>query len=82
MSRARLGHLITRGHLAPGAPALARLHAALVIDLPARIELWLARSRQRLVLTELAEEQDDHLLRDIGVCRDAARREAARWFWS
>ena len=84
MSRAHLGHLITRrGHSADlGTPALARRHTALVIHLPARIELCLARSRQRRVLTEFAQEQDDRLLRDIGVSRGAARREAARWFWS
>ncbi|OCW58744.1 DUF1127 domain-containing protein [Hoeflea olei] len=43
---------------------------------------WLARAcdrrRQRLHLGEL----DDHLLKDIGVSRREARREASRWFFS
>ena len=33
---------------------------------------WLVRSRQRRALAEL----DDHLLRDIGLTRDEARRES------
>lgn len=43
--------------------------------------LWVARSRQRRCLGELAELSDHHLLHDIGVARDAARREAAKPFW-
>jgi uncharacterized protein YjiS (DUF1127 family) len=70
MSRAYLGTLP------------ARLDTFFAASLPSKMEFWLARSRQRRVLGELAEEQDDHLLKDIGVSRDAARREAARWFWS
>jgi uncharacterized protein YjiS (DUF1127 family) len=38
---------------------------------------WCARSRQRRALTDL----DDRLLRDIGVSRSAAAREAAKPFW-
>lgn len=41
------------------------------------IARWINRQRQRRALTEL----DDRMLRDIGVTRDAARREANRWFW-
>jgi uncharacterized protein YjiS (DUF1127 family) len=46
----------------------------------ATIGLWLARNRQRRHLRELAE-WDDHLLKDIGVSREAALREAAKPFW-
>jgi uncharacterized protein YjiS (DUF1127 family) len=38
---------------------------------------WVDRSRQRHELDEL----DDRLLRDIGVTRDEARREAIKPFW-
>jgi uncharacterized protein YjiS (DUF1127 family) len=36
-----------------------------------------ARRRQRRALAAL----DDRLLRDIGLPADAARAEAAKWFW-
>ena len=38
---------------------------------------WLSRSRERRALIDL----DDHLLRDIGVTREEAQREAAKPFW-
>jgi len=38
---------------------------------------WMARSQQRRALGGL----DDRLLRDIGVSRQQALREAAKWFW-
>jgi uncharacterized protein YjiS (DUF1127 family) len=41
------------------------------------IQDWAERSRQRRALGAL----DDHLLRDIGVSRQQALREAAQWFW-
>jgi uncharacterized protein YjiS (DUF1127 family) len=44
------------------------------------IRIWLARSQQRHDLRELVE-RNDHLLRDIGVPREAALREAAKPFW-
>jgi uncharacterized protein YjiS (DUF1127 family) len=80
MSRARLSYPATRrSKSAPtGAPVLVRFHAGLVIRLPARIRSWLEHSRQRRTLAELAEEQDEHLLKDIGMSRDTARREAAK----
>jgi len=42
--------------------------------------LWICRSQQRRALADLIE-LDDRMLRDIGVSRDAARREAAKPFW-
>ena len=39
--------------------------------------MWMARIRQRRQLVEL----DDRTLRDIGVSRDEALREAAKPFW-
>ena len=44
------------------------------------VRLWIARSEQRRALGELAE-QDERILRDIGVSREAARGEAAKPFW-
>jgi uncharacterized protein YjiS (DUF1127 family) len=42
--------------------------------------LWTLRSQQRRALGELVE-RDDRMLRDIGVSREAAQREAAKPFW-
>jgi uncharacterized protein YjiS (DUF1127 family) len=41
---------------------------------------WITRRRQREALRELAEH-DDHLLRDIGLSRAEALREAAKPCW-
>ena len=41
---------------------------------------WIDRSRQRSQLGELAE-LNDYLLKDIGVSREEAMREAAKPFW-
>ena len=38
---------------------------------------WLDASRSRQTLDEL----DEHMLRDIGLTRDEARREASKFFW-
>ena len=45
----------------------------------ATIRDWVARRRRRS-LTALSE-LDDHLLKDIGVSRQEAVRECAKWFW-
>jgi uncharacterized protein YjiS (DUF1127 family) len=42
--------------------------------------LWMDRSRQRKQLGELAE-LNDYLLKDIGVSREEAMREAEKPFW-
>jgi len=44
------------------------------------IRRWNARSSQRRALAWLAD-LDDYLLKDIGVTREQARREAAKPFW-
>ena len=44
------------------------------------IALWIARSRQRQALQEIAS-LNDRLLKDIGVSKDEALREAAKPFW-
>ena len=42
---------------------------------------WIARSRQRRALREIAERTDDYLLKDIGVSRAEAFHEADKPFW-
>jgi uncharacterized protein YjiS (DUF1127 family) len=39
--------------------------------------VWFVRRRQRRALAEL----DEHLLNDVGLSRDQARRETAKPFW-
>jgi uncharacterized protein YjiS (DUF1127 family) len=53
-------------------------HSALKAPLR-MLGVWLARSRQRRVLRELA--LDRHLMRDIGLNPEQALREAAKPFW-
>lgn len=49
-------------------------------SLLATIRDWVARRRRRRSLTALSE-LDDHLLKDIGLSRQEAVREGAKWFW-
>ena len=44
------------------------------------LDMWAARARQRKALGELAD-LNDHTLKDIGISRDDALREAGKWFW-
>ena len=49
--------------------------------LPRAISAGRARAEQRRALRELADHEDEHLLRDIAVTRREAHREGAKWFW-
>jgi uncharacterized protein YjiS (DUF1127 family) len=60
-----------------GAPAGLSLLLRWTGSIDRGISAWLERSKQRHALAEL----DDHLLRDVGLSRSAARREAAKSFW-
>ena len=42
---------------------------------------WFARSRQRRALREIAEGNDFHLLKDIGVSQEEALQQADKPFW-
>jgi uncharacterized protein YjiS (DUF1127 family) len=42
-----------------------------------RAYLWVQRSRQRSLLSEL----DDERLRDLGLSKKDVARECAKWFW-
>ena len=55
--------------------------AAALSSLVSAIGTGLARKAQRRALRELANEDDQRLLRDIGLTRREADREAAKWFW-
>jgi len=46
-------------------------------DLFALVRTWYRRARERQALAEL----DEHLLRDCGLSRAEAHREAAKPFW-
>jgi len=44
------------------------------------VRIWIARRQQRKALGDLAE-CNPHLLKDIGMSHEEARREAAKWLW-
>ena len=67
-----------RGHDVGGSIACLLAHAAnAVLRMIGVLRDWNERARQRHQLAALG----DHLLRDIGIDRDAARRESSRHFW-
>lgn len=45
------------------------------------VKRWIARSNQRRALLKIAQSNDRHPLRDIGVTQEEAFREAEKWFW-
>ena len=55
--------------------------AGRIISCRGTIVGWIARFCQRRALYEIAERNDDHLLKDIGVSREEAFREAEKPFW-
>jgi uncharacterized protein YjiS (DUF1127 family) len=66
----------------PDAVDRSRALTAPLVGLSAIIGAWIARSRQRGALRELAERDDrDHLLQDAGITPEQARRASAKWFW-
>lgn len=57
--------------------SVRRKAAIRATGLLAELGLWRRRSRTRAALRDL----DDRLLRDIGLCPRARRRECAKQFW-
>jgi len=58
----------------------SEMSPVLAVNPAATMRKWIARARQRRALAEIAE-LNDHLLKDIGLTRDQALREAGKWFW-
>jgi uncharacterized protein YjiS (DUF1127 family) len=58
------------------ARAMPRLRAGLT-SLVLRLLRWQELARERRALAAM----DDHMLKDIGLTRADAAREAGRWFW-
>lgn len=85
--RGQTAHAAARGRVAPNeAPgdvsgaAIARYSGARQDRLAGVMEvlrLWLRRARARRELADLDEDQ----MRDAGISREAARREAEKPFW-
>lgn len=63
--------------VAPAGAALSRIAIAAACGLAGWIAACHARASQRRTLLDL----DDRLLRDVGLTRSAARREAAKPWW-
>ncbi len=57
----------------------AWLIPSILTRLSTTIDVWIERSRQRHALGEMA--RNDHLLADIGLSFEQARREARKPFW-
>jgi uncharacterized protein YjiS (DUF1127 family) len=83
---------MSTARVVPGSPVFVRVvrtgrahriapMTRLITGVSATISQWIARFRQRRALREIVELNDRHLLRDIGVTRDAALREAEKPFW-
>jgi len=69
----------TRGESEPGRPHIDLESPGGILP-PGRVPQRKIPSQWR-ALTVLADVQNDHTLKDIGVSRNAARREAEKWFW-
>ncbi len=66
----------------PSGPSHSKARiSGLVAGTRSTVGRWFARSRQLRALREIAERNDPHLLKDIGVSREEALREADKAFW-
>jgi uncharacterized protein YjiS (DUF1127 family) len=57
------------------------LAGRLVAGARSTVGRWFAHSRQRRALREIAERNNFHMLKDIGVTQEEALREADKPFW-
>ena len=65
------------GHSPSRLRAIARALSLELIDLGNLVLLWLTRHRERRKLETLS----DHMLKDMGISRVDAEREALKKFW-
>ena len=78
----RMAHRLSFRDIAPSALSHSKARLSrLIAGTHSTIGRWFARSRQRRALREIAERNDFHLLKDIGVSREEALREADKAFW-
>jgi uncharacterized protein YjiS (DUF1127 family) len=78
-----IAHWLSFRDVAPSA-ALSRSKARIsgfIAGTHSPVGRWFARSRERRALREIAERNDFHLLKDIGVSRQEALRGADKAFW-
>jgi len=70
----------SRNDALPAAGRCSHLSAPKLINGARNVDIEPAR-RQRRALREIAENNDFHLLKDIGVSQEEAFREAEKPFW-
>jgi len=76
-----IARLLSARGIAPSAQPHLKARSGLIATARSTVGRWFARSRQRRALREIAERNDFHLLKDIGVSREEAFREADKPFW-
>jgi uncharacterized protein YjiS (DUF1127 family) len=77
-----IAHRRSLGVIAPSAPSHSKERiSSLITATCLTVDQWFARSRQRRALREIAERNDTHLLKDIGLSQEEALREADKPFW-
>src|SRR5438105_4592443 len=76
IARTLVSRCIGPGALSHSEPQLGKLVALM----RSTVGQWFARSRQRRTLREIAERNDCHLLKDIGVSQEEALQEADKPF--
>ena len=77
-----IAHWLSFRDVAPSALSRSKARiSGFIAGTRSTVGRWSARSRQRQALREIAERDDLHLLKDIGVSREEAFREADKAFW-
>jgi uncharacterized protein YjiS (DUF1127 family) len=77
-----IAHRLSFRDVAPSALSRSKARiSGFITGTRSTVGRWFARSRQRRALREIAERNDFHLLKDIGVSREEALREAEKAFW-
>ena len=78
----RIAHWLSFRDVAPSPLSHSKPRlSGLIAGTRSTVGRWFARFRQRRALREIAERNDFHLLKDIGVSQEEALREADKPFW-